>query len=70
VRSGEVRAKTIHPARVGTSDGFPDNYTLVPFGRELARDGPRYKAVGNSMDVNVMRWLGRRIQIVEETLFG
>lgn len=30
-------------------------------------DGPRYKALGNSMCVNVMRWVGERIQMVEET---
>lgn len=34
--------------------------------RRLAADGPRYKALGNSMAVNVMRWIGERIQIVEE----
>ena len=28
-------------------------------------DGPRYKALGNSMAVNVMRWIGRRIEMVE-----
>jgi DNA (cytosine-5)-methyltransferase 1 len=30
-----------------------------------AADGPRYKAIGNSMAVNVMRWIGRRIDAVE-----
>ena len=32
----------------------------------LAADGPRYKALGNSMAVNVMRWIGTRIQMIEE----
>lgn len=51
--------------------GFPDNHTRIPWrGRtaEQCPDGPRYKACGNSMCVNVMRWLGRRIQMAEECL--
>ena len=44
--------------------GFPDNYTRIPWDGKPAEecpDGPRYKACGNSMCVNVMRWLGMRI---------
>ncbi|MFX9011955.1 DNA cytosine methyltransferase, partial [Acinetobacter baumannii] len=45
--------------------GFPDDYTLVPDGRgKPAADGPRYKQLGNSMAVNVMRWIGERIDTV------
>jgi DNA (cytosine-5)-methyltransferase 1 len=43
--------------------GFEDDYTLLPGTK--APDGPRYKALGNSMAVNVMRWIGERIQSVE-----
>lgn len=46
--------------------GFPDNYTLIPYRGKEAADGPRYKALGNSMAVNCMRWIGARIQMVEE----
>lgn len=46
--------------------GFPDNYTLIPWRGGLAADAPRYKALGNAMAVNVMRWLGTRIQMVEQ----
>ena len=42
--------------------GFPDNYTNI---KENCPSGPRYKALGNSMAVPVMRWIGERIQIVE-----
>jgi DNA (cytosine-5)-methyltransferase 1 len=49
--------------------GFPDDYTLVPLplkGRQTriryAADGPRYKALGNSFAVPVIRWIGRKIQ--------
>jgi DNA (cytosine-5)-methyltransferase 1 len=41
--------------------GFPDDYTLVPYRGKPAADGPRYKALGNSMAVPVMRWIGERI---------
>jgi DNA (cytosine-5)-methyltransferase 1 len=44
--------------------GFPDDYTLVRFRGKLAADGPRYRALGNSMAVNVMRWIGQRIELV------
>lgn len=39
-------------------------WTLVPYRGKPAADGPRYKAVGNSMSINAMRWLGVRIKIV------
>ena len=45
--------------------GFPDNYTLVPYRGKPAADGPRYKALGNSMAVPVMRWIGERIALAE-----
>jgi DNA (cytosine-5)-methyltransferase 1 len=45
--------------------GYPDGYTAVPYRGKPAADGPRYKALGNSMAVNVMRWIGQRIQMVE-----
>ena len=48
--------------------GLPDNWTLVPYrGRpaELCKDRPRYKAIGNSMPVNLMMWIGERINEVE-----
>jgi DNA (cytosine-5)-methyltransferase 1 len=41
--------------------GFPDNYTNIPG----AKDGPRYKALGNSMAVPCMRWIGERIARAE-----
>jgi DNA (cytosine-5)-methyltransferase 1 len=45
--------------------GYPRGYTAVPYGGKPASDGPRYKALGNSMAVNVVRWLGQRIHLVE-----
>ena len=45
--------------------GFPDNHTLIPYrGKpaEACPDGLRYKAIGNSMAVPVMHWIGCRIR--------
>ena len=47
--------------------GFPDGFTDIPWrGKDYAPDGRRYKALGNSMEVNVMRYIGDRIQMVED----
>lgn len=46
--------------------GFKDNYTRIPWRNKPAEecpDGHRYKALGNSMAVTVMRWIGERILI-------
>ena len=48
--------------------GFPDNYTKIAWRGKISDycpDGPRYKAMGNSMAVPVMRWIGERINAVE-----
>jgi DNA (cytosine-5)-methyltransferase 1 len=44
--------------------GVPDGYTQVTFRGKPAADGNRYKALGNSMAVPVMRWIGQRIDEV------
>jgi DNA (cytosine-5)-methyltransferase 1 len=44
--------------------GFPDDWTLIPWRGKPAEqcpDGPRYKALGNSMACNCMAWIGERI---------
>lgn len=62
--AGSVRRLT--PRECERLQGFPDDYTLIPYRNKLAADGPRYKAMGNSMAVPVMRWIGERIQMVEQ----
>jgi DNA (cytosine-5)-methyltransferase 1 len=59
-QSAAVRRLT--PVECERLQGFPDNYTLIPWRRGASPDGPRYKALGNSMAVPVMRWIGERIQ--------
>ena len=49
--------------------GFPDFWTKIPWRGKPADecpDGPRYKALGNSMCTNVMAWIGERIDAVEK----
>jgi DNA (cytosine-5)-methyltransferase 1 len=56
-----MQVRRLTPVECERLQGFPDNYTNIP----KAADGPRYKALGNSMAVPVMRWIGKRIQMVE-----
>lgn len=64
--SGQALAvRRLTPLECERLQGFPDGYTHVPHGRGMMADGPRYKALGNSMAVNAMRWIGRRIEAVE-----
>lgn len=57
--------RRLTPRECERLQGFPDDYTLVPWRGGLLPDGPRYKALGNSMAVNVMRWIGQRIAMVD-----
>jgi len=61
--SSAVRRLT--PRECERLQGFPDDYSLVPYRGKPAADGPRYKALGNSMAVPVMRWIGSRIAAVD-----
>lgn len=62
-----MQVRRLSPVECERLQGFPDNYTLVPHRGKPAADGPRYKALGNSWAVPVARWIGERIQQVEET---
>lgn len=57
----EMAVRRLTPRECERLQGFPDDYTLVPVRGKPAADGPRYKALGNSMAVPVMRWIGARI---------
>ena len=63
VASSAVRRLT--PRECERLQGFPDDYTLVQARGKPAADGPRYKALGNSMAVPVMAWIGQRIAAVD-----
>ena len=56
--------RRLTPVECERLQGFPDNWTQIPWKKKQAEDcpdGPRYKACGNSMAVPVMRWIGQRI---------
>lgn len=59
------RVRRITPTEAERLMAFPDGYTAIQYRGGTAKDSPRYKALGNSMAVNVVRWLGRRIDMVE-----
>ena len=57
--------RRLTPRECERLQGFPDDWTRIPYrGRpaEECPDGPRYKAIGNSMAVPVMRWIFERIE--------
>lgn len=59
--------RRLTPTECERLQGFPDGHTLIPWRGKPADqcpDGPRYKALGNSMAVPVMRWIGERIQLI------
>jgi DNA (cytosine-5)-methyltransferase 1 len=60
--------RRLTPRECERLQGFPDDYTLVEFRGKPAADGPRYRALGNSMAVPVMRWIGERIAMVDGLL--
>jgi DNA (cytosine-5)-methyltransferase 1 len=62
--------RRLTPLECERLQGFPDNYTAVPYRGKPAADGPRYKALGNSMAVPVMAWIGARIQAAEDGDLG
>jgi len=65
-----MSVRRLTPTECERLQGFPDGWTAIPWkGKPVSEcpDGPRYRALGNSMAVNVMRWIGRRIELVEKT---
>jgi DNA (cytosine-5)-methyltransferase 1 len=61
-----MAVRRLTPRECERLQGFPDDYTLVEYRKKPAADGPRYRALGNSMAVPVMRWIGERIKMVDE----
>ena len=68
VAGPQMAVRRLTPEECEALQGFPRNFTRIPYRGKSADecpDGPRYKALGNSMAVNVMGWIGERIQLVE-----
>lgn len=68
VMQSDMAVRRLTPRECERLQGFPDDYTLIPVKCKPAADGPRYKAIGNSWAVPKFRWLGERIQMVEDLL--
>ncbi len=62
-----MAVRRLTPKECERLQGFPDGYTDVTYRNKPAADGPRYRALGNSMAVPVMAWIGQRIAEVEAT---
>jgi DNA (cytosine-5)-methyltransferase 1 len=62
-----MAVRRLTPKECERLQGFPDGYTDVTYRGKPASDGPRYRALGNSMAVPVMAWIGKRIAEVEAT---
>lgn len=62
---GFYGVRRLMPVEVERLQGFADGYTAVPYRGAPAKDGPRYAAIGNSWAINVARWVGMRIQMVD-----
>jgi DNA (cytosine-5)-methyltransferase 1 len=68
VYANTMTVRRLTPRECERLQGFPDDYTLIPWRKKAAEDcpdGPRYKALGNSMAVNCMEWIGERIAAFE-----
>lgn len=66
VFEASMAVRRLTPVECERLQGFPDNYTNIPWRKkDESPDGPRYKALGNSMAVPVMRWIGERIKMVD-----
>ena len=69
VMAHTMTVRRLTPRECERLQGFPDDWTLIPWRgkpREQCPDGPRYKALGNSMAVNCMAWIGQRIAEVSK----
>ena len=63
-----MAVRRLTPVECERLQGFPDDYTRIPWGKGDTPDSHRYKAMGNSMAVPCMKWIGKRIQEVENGL--
>ena len=65
----QMAVRRLTPRECERLQGFPDDYTAITYRNKPAADGPRYKALGNSMAVPVMAWIGARLDAVGHRFF-
>jgi DNA (cytosine-5)-methyltransferase 1 len=63
-----MSVRRLTPKECARLQGFHDSYLDITYRGKPAADGNKYKALGNSMCVPVVSWLGKRIQHVEDTI--
>jgi DNA (cytosine-5)-methyltransferase 1 len=63
-----MSVRRLTPVECARLQGFSDDYLDITYRKKPAADGPKYRALGNSMAVPCMRWIGERIAMVEELL--
>jgi DNA (cytosine-5)-methyltransferase 1 len=71
IQQQAMQVRRLTPVECERLQGFPDGYTEIPWRKKPATecpDGPRYKALGNSMAVPVMAWIGKRISMVQSLI--
>lgn len=66
----QMAVRRLTPTECERLQGFRDGFTAVPYRGKPAADGPRYRALGNSMAVPVVRWIGERIAKVLDARAG
>ena len=67
--ANSMQVRRLTPTECERLQGFEDGHTKIPYRNKSADecpDGPRYKALGNSMAVPVMKWIGERIMRTEK----
>ena len=66
--AGNMAVRRLTPRECERLQGFKDDYTIIPWKKGESPDGHRYKVLGNSMAVPVMKWIGERINEVNEQI--
>lgn len=69
VMTGKMVVRRLTPKECERLQGFPDDWTKIPYRGKASDDcpdGPRCKAIGNSMAVPVMKWIGERIDLADK----
>jgi DNA (cytosine-5)-methyltransferase 1 len=68
VHEASAMVRRLTPTECERLQGFPDGYTLVTYRGKPAMDGPRYRAIGNSIAVPCLAWIGKRVEIVDAAI--
>ena len=68
IDDGRPHIRCLTPLECERLMGMPDNFTLIPFGKKMASDTVRYKAIGNSLVIPDVQWIGERIKQINASI--